>query len=250
MAFKLGKRPARHDPRTLRARQYLPPTLPAPPPCDWSTSARHLGPMLNDRIGDCGLAGPGHYVQLATAANGREFVPPDADIERAYRDVGHYDGTPETDNGVFLIDSMNYWRRPTGIAGHSILAYASVDLHDVDAFRRAVYYYGPLVIGLALPQSSELQDNAGEWSLAMGGTKGDPSPGSRGGHCVLASGWNDAGVPVITWGLRFTLTWDFLDAYCDEAYAVVSDDWGDADGAPGSELMIDELFADLAQVSA
>ena len=33
------------------------------------------------------------------------------------------------------------------------------------------------------------------------------------------------GLTVITWAEAKRMTWTFLDAYCDEAYAVLSADW-------------------------
>ena len=87
----------------------------------------------------------------------------------------------------------------------------------------------------------------------LGGGRGSPHPGTWGGHCVSGHGYRSeelagAGVSVVTWGAPLLLSWDFLDAYCDEAYAVLTEDWGDEDGAP-SGLNLEQLRADLAELA-
>src|SRR5579884_1536389 len=67
---KLGKRPARHDPRTLRLGDYLLPRLPTPKPrVDYTTKvpAGQWGMMANDKIGDCTCAAAGHMIEEWTA---------------------------------------------------------------------------------------------------------------------------------------------------------------------------------------
>jgi hypothetical protein len=53
-AVQLGKRPGRHDPRTLRVGDSLLPPTPRPR-VDYTTKvpAGQWGMMANDRIGDC-----------------------------------------------------------------------------------------------------------------------------------------------------------------------------------------------------
>jgi len=60
---KLGKKPARHDPRTLQMANYL--ALPAfPASRDWTNKAKPAwGMMLNDQLGDCTCAAIGHIIQ-------------------------------------------------------------------------------------------------------------------------------------------------------------------------------------------
>ena len=45
------------------------------------------------------------------------------------------------------------------------------------------------------------------------------------------------------------MTWGFLDAYCDEAYALLSiDDWLHADRKSPDGLDLETLRSDLAQI--
>lgn len=250
--LKLGKREPKHDPRTVRLSDYVVGALPPPPPrVNWGTRARRLGMMLNDRIGDCGIAAPAHLVQCWTAENGSEIVVPDAEILAAYQAVsGYVPGRPDTDNGVFLLDVMKYWRN-VGIGGHKIAAFAAVDLRDRMALCRAIAFFGGVVAGFALPQSSQSQP---VWSLKLGGTVGSPRRYSWGGHAVSIHGYtldDDetlGDVECVTWGERKLVTLDFCDGYCDEAYVAVSQDWADADGAP-SGYDLNRLLADVRSLS-
>jgi len=44
------------------------------------------------------------------------------------------------------------------------------------------------------------------------------------------------------------MTWGFLDTYCDEAYAVLSQDWIEKSGLAPSNFDLTALQADLQQI--
>jgi hypothetical protein len=247
----LGKRPPKHDPRTLRLARFLTADLAPPPPeVNWTGKVSRLGMMLNDSIGDCGLAAPGHFIQTATAENGVEFIPSDDQILKAYEDISGFNpADPSTDHGVYLLDVMKYWRT-TGIAGHKIEAFAALDLKNRDHFMQAIYLGGGLVIGWDLPESAQVQE---EWTLAMGGMTGSPRAGSWGGHATTGSGYRAPGMTAdgiltITWGQPLWAGWDFVDAYADEAYMVVLKDWVGVNGTPAGQAM-QALLAAMKEIT-
>jgi hypothetical protein len=55
-------------------------------------------------------------------------------------------------------------------------------------------------------------------------------------------------VTVITWGAKQRVTWSFLDAYCDEAYAVLSADWIAAINQAPNNFELTQLAADLTEI--
>ena len=67
---KLGKLPARVDPRTLSLARYVDrELLPAPPPAlDLSARVGEWPMYANDRLGDCTTAAAGHMIEAWTAA--------------------------------------------------------------------------------------------------------------------------------------------------------------------------------------
>ena len=57
------------------------------------------------------------------------------------------------------------------------------------------------------------------------------------------------GLTVITWAEAKRMTWTFLDAYCDEAYAVLSADWiNDLTAVAVNHLDLQSLEEDLKQL--
>jgi hypothetical protein len=223
--MKLGKQSPRHDPRTLQFASYLHAAdLPTPPPSvDYSTKVTGpWGMMDNDSVGDCTCAAAGHLIMEWTANVGAESTPADTDIVGAYSAITGYDPkTGANDNGAVETDVLNYWRK-TGIAGHKIMAYAALEPGNQEHVLDAVDLFGGCYIGVALPVSAQRQD---VWAVPPGGTHGDGAAGSWGGHAVPVVAYDRQGPTVITWGAPKRMTWGFWEAYCDEAYAVLSEDF-------------------------
>jgi len=244
--MKLGKAPARLDPRTLQLSNYLRPELlpPPPPEADWATKVKSWPMMANDRIGDCTIAAAGHCIEEWTADVGRQQVVPDSAIISAYSAVSGYDPvTGQHDIGANELDVLNYWRK-TGIGGHTVRAYVALEPGNLDHVRDTVSIFGNCYIGLALPASAQTQR---VWAVPPGGPTGLGAPGSWGGHAVPVVAYDPRGLTVVTWGALKRMTWGFWVAYCDEAYALLSDDFLTADKTPaGIDLVT--LEQDLNQV--
>jgi hypothetical protein len=99
--FRMGrKRPLARCPR-FSLRNYLMKSLvPPPPSCDYSSqAAKALAQMyLNDKFGDCVIAGIGHVVGVLTAGAGNQFIYTDDQILQLYEAIGGYvPGRPNTD---------------------------------------------------------------------------------------------------------------------------------------------------------
>ena len=139
---KLGKHAARHDARTLQFSNYLKATAPPAPPKteDWTTKVKQWPMMLNDTLGDCTCACAGHMIEeWTTYAHAPGYIPTDPQILQAYEAVGGYKpGDPSTDKGAAILDVLNYWRQ-TGIAGHPITAFVSLEPKNREQVKDAVY---------------------------------------------------------------------------------------------------------------
>lgn len=247
--MRLGKQRPRHDPRTLQLADYIDSTKlePAPKKCDWT---KPVGPdwgmMLNDHIGDCTCAAAGHLIQDWTAnATGHEFTTPPDMILAAYEAVSGYDpATGKNDNGAVETDVLNYWRH-NGIGGHPIDAYVALEPGNHEHVKDSISIFGGCYIGLALPISAQSQLT---WTVPPGGASGTGAPGSWGGHAVALVAYNARRVTCVTWGQLKQMTWGFLSAYCDEAYAVMSQDFLTSGRAPNG-FDVTQLQADLAALS-
>ncbi len=243
---KLGKKPARHDTRTLQMANYLGlPQIPAAR--DWTEkAAAHWGMMLNDKLGDCTCAAMGHITQAWTANAGpKEVTVSDQAVLAAYEAVSGYDPQrPDTDRGAVELDVLKYWRK-TGVGGHKIDAFVALEPRNHTHVQAAVELFGGAYIGLALPVSAQRQH---VWSVPPGGANGIGAPGSWGGHAVVVEAYDAHGLTCITWGQKKRMTWSFWDAYCDEAYAPLSQLWAGKKPAPnGFDLAA--LRADLEEIT-
>lgn len=253
----LGKKPKKEDPqgRTIKLARYLRRHLPVVASAVmWAVAVTvDWGQMLNDVKGDCAIAAPGHQIMSWTANTGKLFVPPDAQIGQVY------DILSPNDNGCVMLDVLRYWRK-NDIAGHKILGFAEVDPQNIMHIQAAIDLFGGIYLGFQLPIATQNQD---VWDIPDEGLVSDGTPGSWGGHAVVAlgygvnaswplkiAGYDQDGVVVISWGQAIRVTWRFIQAYCDEAYVVLSEDWINANGECPVEIKLDELKADIALVGA
>jgi len=198
--------------------------LPPPPPeISYSGSLRQLGAMANNVTGDCTCAACGHAIQLWTSMVSTETVVPDAAILDMYSKVsGYVIGDPNTDNGAVASEVLLYWYK-NPLANHALSGFASIRPGNRTSIRDAIYLFGVCYLGIQLPLSARY---TATWVLPQGQpTTGDWEPGSWGGHAVPAVDYDQNGITVISWGRLLRASWDWLDAYMDEGYGLLSKDW-------------------------
>jgi hypothetical protein len=245
--MRLGKLPPKFSVKALRIERYLDlPALPAPPASRiWSAKVSRIGMMLNDQLGCCAIAGPGHQIETWSANNGQEIVVPDSAILKAYEAVGGYRPEhPETDGGCILRDMLDYWRK-AGIFGNRILAHADVPLGNRAMTETCINLFGGSIIGVALPLSAQTQEI---WTVVRGSASA--WAGSWGGHCVDVVDYDPLYISFFSWGKLMKMTWDFFFEYCDENHAVVSSAWAMPGKVAPSGFALPALLADVQRVAA
>lgn len=240
-AMKLGRKAIKTDTRTLMLGNYLKPSLPPPPKtADWTKGVTSWGMMLNDKLGDCTIAGVGHAIQVWSANTGSMQTVPDTMIESMYEKWdGYVPGNPSTDNGGVELDVLNDWRKQ-GIDGHSLLAFADPSPSNLLEIRQSIALFGGVYIGLALPISAQTQD---VWDVVPNGGA-NAKKGSWGGHCVFVPKYDENTFTCITWGELKTMTVAFWKKYCDEAHTLFGQNWLNAIKSP-SGFDQAQLQADL-----
>jgi hypothetical protein len=248
VAFRGGKLHAQPARPHLKLAHYLTPgaVLPAAPAsADWLSRVTDWPMYLNDRVGDCTCAAVGHMIEAFTAyAQGAPVELTDQDVLWTYEAVTGYDPRdPSTDRGAYVQDVLAYWQA-TGVAGHRILAYAAVDVANLDEVRLAVDLFGAVDVGLQFPSSAMDQFNAGQpWDVVDGATV-------SGGHCVPVGAYAaDGSLTCVTWGRPQVMTEAFWRAYVDEAWIVITPDWVDARGTDPQGLSLYQLGADFAALT-
>jgi hypothetical protein len=243
-SLKLGRKSIKTDSRTLAFGRYLTAELPAPPPSiDWTKGITQWGMMLNDRIGDCTIAGVGHAIQVFTANTSVMATVPDSTIQQYYAQWdGYVPGDPSTDSGGVELDVLNDWRQQ-GFAGNVLLAFADPQPASLVEIRQSIALFGGVYIGLSLPLTAQSQD---VWDVVKRG-RASAVPGSWGGHCVFVPKYDEKSFTCITWGQLKTMTIPFWNKYCDEAHTLLAQDWLTAKGAP-SGFNQEQLAADLQAI--
>jgi hypothetical protein len=243
---KLGKLPVRTDVRTLHVARYVDRAeLPAPPPeLDLADRVDDWPMYANDRIGDCTIAAAGHMVEAWTAeSRGRPVAVSERSVLDAFDHVKRID--PATgEAGAVVLDVLGYWRRQ-GIGRHRIGAYAQVPVHDHALARASAWLFGGLYVGVELPLTARDQP-VWDWTGAL---DGPARPGSWGGHAVDLVRYGQDGLTVVTWGKLQDVTWEFWDRYCDEVYAILSNDFL-AQGKAPNGFDLAALKVDLQLVTA
>lgn len=239
----LGKLEVKHDERNLLLAKYIDDqvALPkVPSSVDWSQKVGNWPMYGNDSLGDCTCAAVGHMEEAWSAAAGAPEVPADNAVTDLYWATG------SADTGRYCLDVLNYWQS-TGFGSddEKILAFAQIDEKNQQHVEFACWGLGGVYIGVQLPKSAQTQSD--EWTVANGP---DAAPGSWGGHCVNLVGYTADGPTCVTWGRLMPMTWDFFNAYCDEAYAVISPDFLDSRDKAPSGFDLDELKIDLTQVTS
>jgi hypothetical protein len=188
----------------------------APPAADYSKPAASVlaDIMGNDQLGDCVIAGGYHVTGVETGNAGSPFHATLTQVVADYGKIGGYvPGDTSTDNGCNLQDALNYWTAHGFANGTKLVAWLAVDATSPDEVRAACYLFENLYMGMALPDAWVSPFPSGDgftWDVA-----GAPDPSN--GHCVMAMGYDTAGVKIDTWGMLGTLTYAALAKYAANA---------------------------------
>ena len=249
---RLGKSEPRVDARTLMLANYLGgKLLPTLPPFERNAVGLAGFPMLaNDRYGNCTCAALGHAYEVVEWRDGKgtQVQADEQAVEALYWSTGNPPTPGADDSGRNMLDVLKY-ARANGLFGREVLGFTKFDARNHDHYKAVIYLFGFAYIGLALPAAA--QGHTVWTGIDPSGAGG--KPGSWGGHAIINQAYNPPGGALatggtvgVTWGHRINIGWDFLDAYVDEAYAIIFQDWLDQSGVSPDQFDLASLQADLA----
>ena len=171
--MKLGKRAPKHDARIPMLATYTAALPSAPVSVDWSAGVKSWGVMRNDVLGDCTCAAVGHAIQVWTKNTEQEQTLPDEAVVSLYSAVsGFTPDNPSSDQGAVETEVLNYWLRHK-VEGHTLSAFAALQPRDIRDVKDAIWLFGGVYIGLALPISAQAQD---VWVVPAAGLSGNGQP--------------------------------------------------------------------------
>jgi hypothetical protein len=237
---RYGRRPAQPGRKSLHFKACLRPEQPAPPAsADWLSPVPEgtFGMLGNDQWGDCTCAGVAHkrIGDVYINQGGKVLSVTTTQTLALYSAItGFNPNDPSTDQGAVCQDVLDYWRKH-GFLGEKIVAFAKVDLSNLDEVKTAIAELGQIYCGFNVPQSAEDQFNDGqEWTVVKH---------SRliGGHCVTVGAYDKDGLECVTWGTVQRMTWQFFQTYFDEAWVIVTPDM--IDPATGKDIAGFDLYA-------
>jgi hypothetical protein len=243
--LKLGKLPAKIDPRTIQLSKILRVELLPPLPADYDVDAALGGIQDNNTYnnityGDCVLAFRAHMTLRFEMFEQNILIPiTDQDVTSEY-----FRETGGLDTGLVMLNSLNYWRKGWTAVGktYNIYAYASVDYKKHDEVKHCIHLLSGIGFGIQVPQSALDQFRAGEvWDVVP------DDGGIVGGHALYGMAYTDGQLRCMTWGKAQPLTWAFWDKYCDEAYGIVDnrDDW--VENSPVDVQKLDGYLDEITQ---
>jgi hypothetical protein len=238
--FKLGKKHALRDSRTLAAHDFAGRLRP-PMTADWHRRVKHWPLYDNDRLGTCAVASYAHLVLCQTAnADGpaRKLEIFKAAVVDAYLEQS------PADEGLVLLEALKTFRSQ-GIGGVRIGAFAAVDYQHTGRLLQAIYQFGGVYAGFALPEAIWDMDQNWYAPAAAEQLVDDWAAGSGGGHAVYIGGYSsiDGLLYGASWGQPIAISLAFARAYLDECYVTVGESWSDDVGETPSGVNLRELLA-------
>jgi hypothetical protein len=166
----------------------------------------------NDVYSNCGPVSIANSRALVTKTLGGRLVYPTLkQTLDLYRRSGN-PAFPIDDNGVILQTMLGEVVKG-GIGGKKALAFAKVDVHDLEQVKAAIAIFGYVVLGANLQRAQATQT---VWDLANSPTWG--------GHAVLAANYatgQRADVGIVSWGKVLAMTDAYWSARVRECWAVI-----------------------------
>jgi hypothetical protein len=225
--YRLGRRPHDPDRRVLKLGPLLTGVTPDHPATVDHLSevpASRWGMLGNNKYGDCGPADVFHDRMLVSKylANVDLFPDLNATLD-LYKRSGN-PNFPRDDNGVVMADMLSEVHK-NGIScnGQMVkcIAYAQVNVADLDEVHAALAIFGSLSCGADLDKAQSDQTDAGQpWDYVS-------SSPEWGGHAFLTGKYtSDSGsgrpdIGLISWGMPLALTDSFWAHQVQEAWVVI-----------------------------
>lgn len=165
----------------------------------------------NDRYGDCTIAGLAHFITLLYAMLGKKVIPTAQEVVDLYWHLSR-----GRDSGLPLTTALSAWMQGVFSTNEKINVSFNVKPKNLYAVKQCIQYFGAAYIGFNTSPDSVSRFQQGQpWV---------ESQFDGGGHCVVATGWDDDKqlFEFLTWGGRQYGTYAFWNHAVDEVHGVVT----------------------------
>jgi len=262
---KLGRKPMDRERPRLILERYIDsggqlarsglPAVPLSKNVDRASQVSEWPMYVNDQLGCCTIAAAGHMFGAWNVYAGRaEVLFSDDEIIRAYSACGGYvEGDPETDQGCVMADVLAYLQseglRDTTGQLHRIAGYASFgNPADETLLGQVLDVFGSVYVGFNVQAHMMDEFEHGDvWTWE----RGDQLVG---GHCVPLQRREPAAsrhgiLDYVTWGTVQHADFGWQANAVEEAWAVVTNDWLEANGETAEGLNLTQLLSDMRYVT-
>lgn len=215
-----GKAAAKRDDRNIDLLKVLRKINPVPAEYDFDDVHKKIPTppptYRNPPLQNCVIAARAHQTLRFELVEQKRLINiTDHDVVLEYKNQTGGDENKE----IETLDSLKQWQKrgwETAGQNFKIQGFAEIkDRTDVEVMKRAIYAFTGIGIGFFLPDSalSQIKDNQ-PWEVTR-----DRANGQR-GHYVYVPGYTKYGPVCVTWGRKQQMSWAFVEAYSDEAYAI------------------------------
>lgn len=196
---------------------------------------------LNDRYGDCVIAGKGHALGVWSGNDtdaGGLILATDKEILDQYHAI-----CGAGDQGCIITEVLDVMRSTGFLAGgkrYKIDGYVAVDWTQKDLVQVVQYLFGASTIGINLPKA---WTSGAVWDIT--------STPIIGGHDVTPIDYDSEGVYVASWGRIYLITWRAFTStkWLEEMYALLAPSWYNADKIAPCGIDAATLLADLNKLA-
>jgi hypothetical protein len=217
---RLGRRQPSNRPAILFGNVWTGLVPEHPLVVDYLSKVRDWNILGNDTYGDCGPVSVANFRALTSKAlTGVEEYPTLSEVLDLYRRSGN-PNFPADDNGVDMQQMLGEVHK-NGIAGNKCVAFAKVNINDLNEVRAAIAIFGGLLLGVDLDIAQQSQtDTTKIWDYVRASS-------FWGGHAVLAASYTSAtgsgqgDIGIESWAEILQLTDSFWVHQAVEAWAVI-----------------------------
>ncbi len=216
MQRKFGRKPPKNAPALMLA-SFLTGIIPDHPTSeDYLSQLQNWQMLGNDQYGDCVAVTWANMRRLVTAALSTENYPTMNQVIALYKTQNP--NFPTQDDGMDIQTCLEYLHSLGGPDGTKVIAFAKVDLSNLDEVKAALAIFGCLWLGINVQRANMTEFDRGQpWDYVPG------SP-NDGGHSIIGGGYtglasND--VRFITWAQETGFTDNFWNKQVEEAWAVI-----------------------------
>lgn len=224
-SFALGRKPTDHA-ALAAAAQFGGLHLIPPRTCVRDYAAFQTGLYGNDTIGDCTAAALANAARGFSLAHGGPDIPIDpAAVVAFYAACCGVPDTPDAlaqTEGSVMSDVLARQARDGYDIGEQtalVGTYGTIPVANHQQVANAIALLGGAYLGVDLAVADQTAD---VWDTD---TPGDQTPGSWGGHALMAWGYDGLGptdqVMLGTWGMWQPATWRWVASRAVEAHAVI-----------------------------